>query len=272
MKHLRFSDKLIFIVNSLAAFLLLLSYILPYVPPKSFAFLSVLSLGVPLLIILNLLFGLYWLLKLKKQVLLSSFVLLIGFQYINTMYKFSSSKVESENNFSVMSYNVRLFNVFDWLPSKTVKQDIFDFIKNENPDVLCLQEYHQKEPINIPDYYKYESLSDGKIKSGQAIFSKFPIVNSGAVKFPKTANDAIFVDIVKRNDTIRVYNLHLQSSGINTDIDKLKKENSGDVFNQVSTTFKAQQTQTELFLEHKKQCSYKSIIAGDFNNTNKIYT
>ena len=113
MKKLKFFNKIIFVVNSLAAFLLLISYLLPHVPPKSFAALSVLSLGVPLLIILNILFFVYWLLQVKKQMILSLVVLVLGWSYMSSMYKFSSSKqVENANNISVMSYNVRLFNIF----------------------------------------------------------------------------------------------------------------------------------------------------------------
>ncbi|TYA88387.1 endonuclease/exonuclease/phosphatase family protein, partial [Seonamhaeicola marinus] len=47
----------------------------------------------------------------------------------------------------------------------------------------------------------------------------------------------------------------------------LKNEDSERLFNRVSSTFKMQQFQTELFLMHKKQCPYKMVICGDFNNT-----
>ena len=273
MKKLKFFGKLAFTVNSLVAFLLLISYLLPYVPPKNFATLSVLSLGVPLLILLNILFFAYWLLQVKKQMLLSLFVLLLGYNYIGSFYKFSSSKhVENEDNFSVMSFNVRLFNKYGWLPSKNVKEDIITFIKEEQPDVLCLQEYRNGSPITLEGYYNFNALPiDNTIKWGQAIFSKYPIVNSGSLEFPNTFNNGIFVDIIKEKDTIRVYTLHLQSSGINTDVDKLKEEKSSDLFKQVSSTFKEQQSQVELFLKHKSKCSYKTIVTGDFNNTAYSY-
>ncbi len=272
MKKLKFFNKIIFLVNSLAAFLLLISYLLPHVPPKSFAALSVLSLGVPLLIILNILFFVYWLLQVKKQMILSLVVLVLGWSYLSSMYKFSSSKqIENTKNISVMSYNVRLFNIFEWLPSKTVKEDITTFIKKEQPDILCLQEYRTKDPIELDGYYGYNTTFNNVVKRGQALFSKFPIVNSGSLEFSNTSNNVIFVDVVKAKDTIRVYNVHLQSSGVNTYVDKLKNESSGQLFQQVSKTFKAQQTQVELFLQHKSKCPYKTIITGDFNNTAYSY-
>ncbi len=261
-----------FVVNSLVAFLLLVSYILPYVPPKSFATLSVLSLSVPLLILLNVIFFIYWLLRVKKQLLLSLVVLLLGWSYISAMYKFSSSKkVEDIDNISIMSFNVRLFNIFSWLPSKTVKEDIVAFIYKENPDVLSLQEYRRGNPIKLDGYYNFNATYNSTAKGGQAIFSKFPIVNSGSLEFPNTNNNGIFVDIVKHKDTIRVYNLHLQSSGIQTDVEDLKKESSEHLFKQVGTTFKAQQEQVELFLKHKSSSNYKTIVTGDFNNTAYSY-
>ncbi|SDH88913.1 endonuclease/exonuclease/phosphatase family protein [Winogradskyella thalassocola] len=272
MKGLKLGSKIVFIINSLVAFLLLTSYILPYIPPKSFATLSVLSLGVPLLIILNVIFLIYWLLRVKKQLLLSLVVLLLGWNYINSMYKFSASEdIKDDSNFTVMSFNVRLFNKYDWLKDKTVKDNIIDFVKKEQPDVLCLQEYPRSEQVRFEGYHNFNATYNKGIKGGQAIYSKFPIINSGSLEFPNTYNNAIFIDIVKQKDTIRVYTFHLQSSGIETDVEKLKKETSSHLFKQVGATFKAQQDQVELFLAHKSKSNYKTIVTGDFNNTAYSY-
>ncbi|MGJ8549162.1 endonuclease/exonuclease/phosphatase family protein [Winogradskyella wichelsiae] len=272
MKGLKLGSKILFFINSLVAFLLLISYILPYIPPKNFASLSVLSLGVPLLILFNIVFFLYWLLRVKKQMLLSLFVLLLGWSYINSMYKFSSSEdVVDDDNFTIMSFNVRLFNRFGWLPKKTVKEDILNFIETENPDILCLQEYRNGDPVELEGYYNFNAKHTEGVKSGQTIFSKFPIINSGSLEFPNTYNNAIFVDVVKQKDTIRIYTIHLQSSGIQTDVEKLKEETSGHLFKQVRSTFKEQQNQVELYLEHKSKSNYKTIVTGDFNNTPYSY-
>lgn len=272
MRGLKFGSKIIFVINSLVAFLLLISYILPYIPPKSFATLSVLSLGVPLLILSNLLFFIFWLLRVKKQMILSLVVLLLGYNYISSMYKFSgASKVEDDANFSVMSFNVRMFNKFNWLPESINKEHIVKILADENPDILCLQEYPRGERVDIDGYHSFNAKHVKGIKGGQAIFSKFPIVNSGSLEFPNTFNNAIFADIVKEKDTIRIYTFHLQSSGINTEVEKLKNETSGHLFKQVGATFKMQQDQVNLFLAHKEKCHYKTIVTGDFNNTAYSY-
>ena len=251
------------------AVLLLLSFILPFLPPKTFSLLAVVNLGVSFLIILNVLFFLYWIFQLKRKFMLSFVVLLIGYFSFGSLYKFSASKkIENPQNMKVMNYNVRLFNLYEWIPEKGIETKIIDFIKRESPDVLSIQEYHPQKNIDFSFFkYKFEKLSGKKIKSGQAIFSKFPIVNSGSIEFPDTANNAIFADVVKGKDTIRFYNIHLESMHIDTKVENLKKENSERLFKRIGTTFKMQQFQTELFLKHKQQCKYKIVICGDFNNT-----
>lgn len=273
MKNLSGIEKIIFLFNSLMAFLLLLSYLLPYVEPKKFALLSVLSLGVPFLIIVNILCLLYWLLKVKKQLLLSLFVLLIGYKYVGSLYKFSSSKnIDEANNMAIMNYNVRLFNLYNWIDEEGVQTKITRFINEIQPDVISFQEYNPHDSIYLPDYgYKFEELSGKRTRYGQAIYSKFPIVNSGSFEFPNTGNNAIYADIVKGTDTIRIYNVHLQSAGISAEVGNLAQENSERLFNRLAYTFKTQQTQAESFVSHKESSPYKMIICGDFNNTAYSY-
>jgi len=253
--------------------MLLLSYILPYVAPNRFAFLAVLSLAVPFLILSNLLFLLYWLMNVKKQLLLSLIVLILGFNHVGSLYKFSNSKnIEHENNISIMNYNVRLFNLYNWIENDSVQKNMMEFINTESPDIISFQEYHPHEKLNLPLYeHKYEHLSGERFKYGQAIFSKFPIISSGSIEFPNTANNAIYADIVKNSDTIRVYNVHLQSLRIDANKEAISQENSGRLIKRASETFKMQQFQSELFLIHKKKSPYKMVICGDFNNTAYSY-
>ena len=273
MKKLHLFDKIVFVLNAIVATVLLLSLILPFLPPKTFSFLSVLSLGVPLLILLNVLFFLYWLIKIKKQLVLSLFVLFIGYVIHGSLYKFSSSNdIHIDNPIKVMNFNVRLFNLYDWIKENDIDVKIVKFIQSENPDILCIQDYHTNSKVDLSFFkYKFEKISGNKIHNGQIILSKFPIINSGSLEFPNTNNNAIFADVVKGKDTIRIYNIHLQSLKIDTNVEKLKEEGSERLFKQVENTFKRQQFQSELFLLHKSQCAYKIIICGDFNNTAYSY-
>ncbi|NCO63287.1 MAG: endonuclease/exonuclease/phosphatase family protein [Flavobacteriales bacterium] len=273
MKKLSLTDKIIFVFNAIAATVLLLSFVLPFLPPKAFSFLSVLSLSVPFLTLLNVLFFLYWLFKIKKQLLLSLLVLLLGYIFYGSFYKFgSSTDINNDKAFKVMNFNVRLFNLYDWIKEKDIDVKIENFIKSEAPDILCIQDYHPNTNIDFSFFkHKYVKLSGKAILNGQVILSKYPIINSGSLEFPNTANNAIFADVVKGKDTIRVYNIHLQSLKIDTNVEKLKNESTSRLFKLVESTFKRQQFQSEIFLLHKNQCPYKMIICGDFNNTAYSY-
>ena len=272
MKKLNLFHKFVFFLNSLAALTLLLAYILPYLEPKRFAFVSVLSLSMPFLIIVNLLFVVYWLLNVRKQLLLSLIVLLIGFQHVLSLYKFSGlNQVDDADNIIVLNYNVRLFNVFNWIPNINATKEISKFIEEKKPDIISMQDYRPEKALALKGYYKFESLSGKQIINGQAIFSKFPIINKGTIEFPNTFNNAIFADVVRGKDTIRIYNVHLQSFKIDVSTDPLKKETSENLVKRVRKTFSLQQAQTELFLEHKAKCTYNVIICGDFNNTAYSY-
>ena len=270
MKNLHFLDKVIYFLNGVAAALLLLSYVLPYIPPKSFSFLSVLSLSVPVLLVVNALFLTYWLVKWKKQLLLSLLVLVLGYNYVSTLYKFSSAKNVKgvTNDLSVMSYNVRLFNVYEWIDNPKVPEDISALVSKESPDIVAFQEFHPHKEVDLNQYpYKFESLSGKRMRYGQAIYSKYPIVNKGLIKFRGSANKAIFVDILKKRDTVRVYNVHFESLHINPDVEELSGQDTEYLIKRIGKRFERQQEQAQQVLSHQQRCAYKKIIIGDFNNT-----
>ncbi len=265
-----------FFLNIVLTVSTFIAYILPFLAPNIFPLLSVLTLFMPLFFILNGLFFIYWGIQFKKRMILSGLVLLMGITFINKFYKFSSKDFpEDEKDFTVMSYNVRLFNVFKWLERDDVPVNILTFINDKNPDILCIQEYSNSANIDLKVYpHKYVLMDGDQIKTGQAIFSKFPIINQGDIAFPNSNNNVVFADIKKGKDIIRVYNMHLQSikispdvNEINENIDALNQGKSQRLFSRISKAFKQQQQQAEIIKEHKKDCSYPIIICGDMNNS-----
>lgn len=276
MRKLSWFNKIMFILNIVLAILTFVAYILPFLAPKLFPILSVLTLFMPLFFILNALFFVYWAIQLKRRLILSGLVLLLGITFINKFYKISSKTYpEDEKNFVVMSYNVRLFNLFKWIDKEDVGQEILTFINDKNPDILCIQEYSNSANIDLKVYrHRYIYMEGNKIKTGQAIFSKFPIIDQNNIVFPNSNNNVVYADIKKGKDIIRVYNMHLQSikispdvNEINDNIEVIDKNKSQVLLNRISIGFKKQQQQAEILKEHIKQCPYPIIICGDMNNS-----
>ena len=276
MKNLSWFNKVMFLLNIVLTVSTFIAYVLPFLAPKVFPILSVLTLFMPLFFILNGLFFVYWGIQFKKRMILSGLVLLMGITFINKFYKFSTKEYpEAEKDFSIMSYNVRLFNVFEWLERDDVPANILAFINEKNPDILCIQEFSNSANIDLKVYrHRYIFMGGNKIKTGQAIFSKFPIIDQGNIAFPNSNNNVVFADIKKGKDIIRVYNMHLQSikispdvNEINENIDAINQGKSQKLFNRISIAFKQQQQQAEIIKEHKKDCPYPIIICGDLNNS-----
>jgi vancomycin resistance protein VanJ len=271
VKNLSFLNKTIFFINNIFALLFLASFIIPYISPKSFPLLSVLSLAVPFLLVVHILFIIYWLIiGFKKQFLLSALVVFLAIIFSYFPYKFKGKNVVSGNSLSVMDYNVRLFNHYQWIDDKNIPENILNFIKQNNPDIISFQEFYPSKEILLNYPYSYIKLKGIKQNVGQAIYSKYKIVNKGSLDFDDSSNNAIFVDILKGYDTIRIYNLHLESIGIkpkNVDLGELNEKESKKLLRRITAAFTKQQAQVEQFVKHKTTNNYKIIICGDFNNT-----
>lgn len=270
MKKLSWFNKIIFVFNVFVAIGTLLGYVLPFLAPKLFPFLSVFTLILPSLLLVNFFFLAYWGIQVKKQVILSASILLLGFTFITKFYKVSGkNEPTAQDDIVLMTYNVRLFNVFKWIPDEFVPQKIKEFVDLQDPDILCIQEYSKSAALEFKQYpYKHVVSHGDKIKTGQAIFSKYRILDKGEINLPNSNNNVIFADLFINSDTIRVYSIHLQSISISPDIhEKLDEEKSKRIFKRISNAFKEQQLQSELIQSHMKDAGHRKVICGDMNNS-----
>ena len=215
MKKLSLFENFLFLINSVSAFLFLLSLVIPYVKPTFLSYFSILGLFSPIIITVNILFLFFWIAKLKRHFLLSLFVLLIGNDSVRNFINFSNnSRFADENKISLISYNVRLFNLYDWIKVDNVNLKIQNFLMEKNFDIICLQEYQNSDFFLDPYPYKYENLRGDKLKYGQAIFSKYPIISKGSLNFESRSNNAIFSDIKINNETKKINFINIEVEDI----------------------------------------------------------
>ncbi len=275
MRNIQFLGKLFYLMNIIAALLLLISFVLPYLPSSRFPNLSILSLAVSPLILINVLFLAYWLFRLKKRLWFSLVVLIIAYIHFHAFFEISSagSTEGHSKHLKLLSYNVRLFNAYEKEPKQDkVAADLRALMDTEQPDVICIQEYYANNKADFSAYpYQFIHFKDPSHKLGHAIFSKFPILNKGSFDFEKTSNNSLFADLLIDNDTVRIYNLHLQSLGILPTVDFLQQRGTEQIKERMSVSFAQQEFQAAEILRHKKKCPYPVLIAGDFNNTSFSY-
>jgi endonuclease/exonuclease/phosphatase family metal-dependent hydrolase len=117
-----------------------------------------------------------------------------------------------------------------------------------------------------------------------AIFSAFPIIGNGKIIFDKNSNNVcIYSDIKIDKDTVRVYNVHLQSIHLgyedykfvddvmnNKETEELEK--SKNILKRIKRAFIKRSIQTELVAEHIAKSPYPVIVCGDFNDPPASYT
>ena len=224
---------------------------------------------VPLLVLCNFIFLGYWLVQRHRYLWFPAVVLVVGYFFLGTFFKFrlSESPIAKED-ISVMTFNARTFNKIGLFKDKTIGQQIVDLVRSEDPDIVCFQEFeYQRSKGKDFDGYKYSYVNRQSGKVVQAIYSKFPIVGKGSIDFPDSANNAIFADVVIQKDTVRVYNLHLESHRIIPNIRRISKEPKAKLVKRMGRSFAKQQEQALLLEAHRDACPYKKIICGDLNNT-----
>ena len=274
MKKSRFFSKIIFLINSLLAIVTLLAYILPFIPPSWFPKLAILSFILPVLIVLHIAFVIFWLLQWRRQFLLSTFILIIGIGSIHCMYRFGGDPASTTqpDDLKILTYNVKSFNHKKWINEDGLDQKIIQFITSSGADIVCLQEYRSDYQLSKGQYpYQYQKLTNTKYKFGHTIYSKYPIVNSGSFDFEQSGNNILYVDVKVDQDTVRVYNAHLQSFGVSTDFEDIQ-EHSDRFMRRIGNAVVKQESQVQQFIDHEAQSPYPVIVAGDFNNSAFSYT
>lgn len=277
---------------------LILSYLSIYIDPGKIWFFAFFGLAYPFLLLANIFFVIFWIVKKKKFFIVPLLALLIGWNYLSSLVQFplksNISKVNNKDLFSIMSYNVRLFDLYDWNKGTNTSGEIFDFINSSSPDIICFQEFYAKNTGNLSeasissllnneyqshiDYLKTNSNSN----YGIATYSRFQIVNRGVIQFKNSLNTSIYTDVIVNKDTIRVFNNHLQSIRFNRNnyyfINNSKNLNDDerikeikDISFRLRDAFIKRAGQAKILSQHIKNSPYPVLICGDFNDVPVSY-
>lgn len=295
-----FFNRIAIFCNHLAAIGLLLSYLAHYISPYRFWLIAFLGLAYPVLLILNLLFVVYWGLQLQKRAFYSLLVILAGWTQLSCFFQISFGNVKSDNSkklMKVMSYNVKVFDLYNWTHNAETRNKIFSLIADEGSDIMCLQEFFSRDSSDFDTLDSLLTFQKAKyvhveytttVKRihhwGIATFSRYPIVAKGVIDFGYRSNNiCIYTDVKAGTDTIRIYNMHLQSISFGAndyqymdDLEKNKEtediEHSKSIGKRLKAAFIKRAKQTDLIHESIMHSPYPVIVCGDFNDTPASYT
>lgn len=194
-----------------------------------------------------------------------------------------------------MTYNVRLFDVFNWSGKENNGQQLINFLGESETDIICLQEFMENDskaynlsrvkqqfPYNPYSYisYNYQAY---KRKHGLAIFSKFPILGGEKGSFPGTRNMFIYADVKLPDDTIRIFNTHLESihldyqqynliDSLNLSVNETTRAEVKRIIKNVKQAYIKRIEQVDIIRKIIDNSPYPVVICGDFNDTPVSYT
>lgn len=294
----RFFKSIVTIVSLIASGILLFSVVTAYISPVHISVLAFIGYVFPSLWLINFVLFAFWLIKLRWQFLLPLVAIIISWGHWEHTFQWKGvhkERKEIQAPLKVMSFNARMFDYYQWIGGGS-NEKIFDLIRQENPDVLCIQEFftltsHKAysehyilRRLNQFRYHHIEYLSGkkGKRNFGLVTFSKYPIVEKYSLKFEQSSNFSIYSDIKVGEQRMRVFNNHLESikfnrqqlnflDSLNYQNKKERNENIKAISTKLSNAFANRALQAETVGKYIANSPYPPIVCGDFNDTPVSY-
>ncbi len=250
-----------------------------YVSPSTWRLLSVISLGAPIIYLLDVAVMFYWVARWRwYRAVVMIVTVVIGLFYLPRYYKISLDRqyptTYRERAYTkIMTYNV--------LEGK--KAELVPYIRKHNPDIICLQEMtigsdNWNELITT---YKHTYKPDVG-KGGNQILSKYKILQSGGIgDLPRRT--ATWADLKIADDTVRVVSLHLQSTSIRPEDthfiegggyirDNDREVKLRSIVSRLVENNAKRAEQAELVADFLAQTPHRKIVCGDFNDVPLSYT
>lgn len=292
-------DKLFRLGAIALAIALVMGILAGSVNPRTMQVMPFFGLAYPYILLLNVLLIVWWCIRKRWLFAVATLmIILMGWNSLTTTFGFTGEKglgpKADQELIRMMTYNVHSFKPYGEENIESVKQQMLSLIENENPDIICFQEYFTrrkgsyditdslKRILNKPHYYFVPSAENDYEATGLAIFSKYPIKQKGEIKFEYGwGNGSIYADVLVRKQLIRIYNVHLQSISFDKQdymyLDQVKYQMdpklyaSKRILKMLRNAFRKRSGQVDVMKAHMKTCEIPFIIAGDFNDTPASY-
>jgi len=280
-------------INVLLAVLMILSGYSAHIDPVDLVFPSFLGLAFPFILLCNVIFVVFWFLFSKRLMTISILSIIISFPALLNFLQFNLPASE-DDTLKVMSYNVRLFDLYNLSNNIETRDKIFDQLGGQNADIYCFQEFYYTDQkgkfetrdtlITFLNAKNYREAYTHKMRGGQyfgiATFTKFPIINSGKIIFENDDNNiCLYTDVLVNSDTIRIYNLHIASIRFSYDdytfVENIDAKSQSEdlekgartIYHRLSSAFIKRSIQSKKILDHVKLSPHPVILCGDFNDS-----
>ena len=253
------------------------------VDPATGTAMAMLVYVLPFLIAGNVIMAIYWIVRRRWHWLaIPGVTLLCCIPYMGTVYQtgwFNSGET-SRSGIKIATYNVA---AFDRETSGFKAQDILAEMKKEGVDILCMQEYLDTSGDKLnSDSYKEYFTAHCYGRSDMIIYSRFPIERYETIDFGDTNNSGMWADIDVNGRILRVFNVHLETTGFNRTLHHFAKmeakgqtaeENTivSTIYGNYTRGMAVRARQADLVASEIQQSEYPAIVCGDFNDVPYSY-
>lgn len=263
-----------------------------YIPHTAFWFLGLIALAFPVLLIGEVLLLFFAFFVKWQMAILPLLALVLSWSNIKNYIAFPISETgmqnESGEEIKILSYNVNVFDLYNWTNNKSTKDSILALIIRENPDVVCLQEFYTENSKTfntyktLGEFFEYKHFHRGLELEGErywglATFSKYPLTNKRIIGFTdNNLNLCLVSDLEVQNKQISIYNTHLHSYHIKeADLNGLNRNNEIQVnlgalknlFFKVKNAYQKRTEQVKGIKADMDKNEKLRIICGDFNDS-----
>ncbi|MDR1005698.1 MAG: endonuclease/exonuclease/phosphatase family protein [Bacteroidales bacterium] len=287
--------RVLYIINILLVLLMLLAQASGYVSPLIFDKLSLLTYIYPFLLLINILFCVFWVFVKFRFVIfpliavllqITNIPLLLNFTTDNqNLFSEKSNQVSSQQNQALSQQNAIRFASFNVCGLKHNASDssnnldtLLDLLSSYRIDVAALQDFPRisvkhnihKQLIASGYQYFYSVQSDKGIMEKSVIYSKYPLISSGALlPLAKRPAEYVFADVRKDGLEFRIYNLHLASYKLSLEERNFKqaKDNSKGVIKKLLIANKERAKEVEALKNIISSTQKPYLVVGDFNDT-----
>ncbi len=275
----------------IVAALLALSYISIVINPAKIWLVSLSGILFVPIMTLNI-FLLFWAIKRRsKSFLIPLLALIPSFFFIGRYIQISPDKDEKEvvkgEIVKILTWNVGRFRMQDGNMNRAQCIDsVFTFLKRQDADIICLQEFHMSDASRVRDYLRrqmpaynaeYYLFEERGGSAGNLTLSRFPVKGKGKIKFEESANLAIYTDYKLADDSFRVYNCHFESYNVSfTGLIRAIARRDSLVMAETGTRVKRSITrrpkQVDRVFSDIENSHLNSFVCGDFNDNPMSYT
>lgn len=276
----------------ITAGLLILSYLCTLVNPADVWFLEFFGLLFMPLAAINA-FLLIWAIIRRSKAMVIPFVAILPaifcmgrFIQLDGSPGFQEGSQKEE--ISVISYNVGRFAASPkhGIPSRKACIDsVFNFLKDSDADIICLQEFYIKDISSLKQFLKnkmpgynseYYLYVGSKGSYGNVTLSRFKVHDKGKIKFDQSSNLAIYTDHVINGRKLRIYNCHFESYSVSIPGLVTSLGHDRNIIKETGEKMRGsiirRPKQVDKVLKDIESCPTESIVCGDFNDNPMSYT